>query len=197
SLIALPVFLGVVTLANELVINIFGEKWELSIPIMQILAFGGIFNLIMFFNQSVFLAIGKPFWPLRLDILNVFFNTIACIISVRWGILAVAFAYIISDFLVIPASLWSLKRLINISLKTYSKQLVSPFICAITMASLTWFTKHWLEKIVEPQLIFLLICTLCGVAFYILSLRLLAPLLFQELWDLASLGLFTSQEKNS
>ena len=196
SLIALPVFLGVVTLASELVVIIFGEKWEASIPIMQVLAFGGIVYLILFFNRSVFVAMGKPSWRLCLEFLNVFLNTIACLIAVRYGILAVAFAYVISDFLVIPASLWTLKRIMNISLKAYLRQFASPLICASSMMILTWLTKYWLGHIAEPQAI-LVICTLLSISFYTLSLRFLDPLLFQDLWQLTSLGLLNSKQKNS
>lgn len=196
SLIALPVFLGVFTLASELVIIIFGEQWQPSIAIMQVLTLGGIISLILFFNRSVFVAIGKPFWQLRLELLNVSFNIIACIIAVRYGILAVAFAYIISDFMVIPASLWTLNKVMRISWQAYLKQLISPVICTGIMTALIWLIKYWLEPILEPKFI-LVICTLCGIVFYTLSLKLLAPLLFQELWDLVRVGLFKSREKKT
>ncbi|MDJ0900839.1 MAG: lipopolysaccharide biosynthesis protein [Xenococcus sp. MO_188.B8] len=191
SLIALPVFLGVVTLARELVVIIFGVKWEASISIMQVLAFGGIIYLILFFNRSVFVAVGKPFWRLRLELLNVSFNIIACMVAVRYGILAVAFAYVISDFLVIPASLWSLKQLVGISWQVYFKQLISPVTCTSIMITLIWVIKYLLATRVSPQIIIVL-CTLSGILFYTLFLRFLAPLLFQELWQLAKLGLFKS-----
>ena len=191
SLIALPVFLGVVTLARELVVIIFGVKWEASISIMQVLAFGGIIYLILFFNRSVFVAVGKPFWRLRLELLNVSFNIIACMVAVRYGILAVAFAYVISDFLVIPASLWSLKQLVGISWRYYFKQFISPVTCASIMIALIWVIKYLLATRVSPQIIIVL-CTLSGILSYTLFLRFLAPLLFQELWQLAKLGLFKS-----
>lgn len=188
SLIALPIFLGVVTLASELVITIFGEQWQPSIPIMQLLTLGGIISLILFFNRSVFVAIGKPFWQLRLEFLNVSFNIVACIIAVRYGILAMAFAYVISDFLVIPASLWTLNKVMRISWQAYLRQFISPVICTGIMTTLIWLVKNWLLTILNPQFI-LVICTVCGVIFYVISLKILAPLLFQELWDLSSIGL--------
>lgn len=196
SLIALPVFLGVETLASELVVIIFGHKWQPSIPIMQVLAFGGIISLILFFNRTAFVAIGKPFWRLRLEVLNVFFNIIACIFAVNYGILPVAFAYVISDFLVIPASLWTLNKLMEISWQAYLNQFISPVICTGIMTTLIWLVKNWLLTILDPQFI-LVICTFCGVVFYIISLNILAPLLFQELWDLVRLGLFRGRQKSS
>ena len=196
SLIALPVFLGVESLASELVITIFGEKWQASIPIMQVLTFGGIVYLILFFNLSVFVAIGKPFWRLRLELLNVSFNILGCIIAVRYGILAVAFAYVISDFMVIPASLWTLNKVMGMSWQAYLRQFISPVICTGIMTVLIWLVKNWLLTILNPQFI-LVICTFCGVVFYIISLKILAPLLFQELWDLVRVGLFKSREKKT
>ncbi|MEO1348625.1 MAG: polysaccharide biosynthesis C-terminal domain-containing protein, partial [Cyanobacteria bacterium J06635_15] len=196
NVVTLPIFLGVIALAAELVITVFGEKWEASIPVIQILSIGGIIHLILFFNRSVFVAIGKPFWRLRLEILNVSLNIAACMLAVRWGIVAVAFAYILSDLLVVPASLLVLRQLTALSLRVYFKQLSSPLVCAVLMMVLTWLAEYGLAQILEPKIV-LLICTLLGAMLYTICLRLLAPALFQELWELVVIGFLKRREKPS
>ena len=196
GLIAFPLLLGVIALAEELTINIFGIKWTTSIPIMQVLACGAIVYLILVFNRSVFLAMGKPLWQFRLDMINASCNILACLIAINHGILAVAFAYIISDLLIIPVSLWSLKKLMGISVKAYLKNLAIPMICSLFMLSAILFSKHWLENIASSQMI-LLICTLLGILLYILALRIIAPLLFQELWQVFHLALLGGNQTKS
>ena len=194
GLVALPIFLGVITLASELVIVIFGEKWEASIPIMQILALGGIIHLILAFNRSIFVALGKPFIKLQLDFVNVFFNVVACLVAVHWGLLAVAFAYITSDFLIVPGSLWALGKLLKTDLKAYLKQFILPIFCSIIMIGLMFLEKYYLTRLlVEPQMV-LLICTLSGILCYSHCLKRLSPSHINELWNLASRDLVNNQE---
>ena len=110
SLVSFPIFLAVSVLSQELVIIIFGYQWQFAAPVMQILSLGGLVYLILFLNQSIFASVGHPEILLRLEILNVVFNVVACLIAVQWGILAVALAFVCSDFLVIPISLWQIGR---------------------------------------------------------------------------------------
>ncbi|MEM7757848.1 MAG: lipopolysaccharide biosynthesis protein [Cyanobacteria bacterium P01_A01_bin.40] len=194
SLVSLPLFCGVIILAQQLVIVIFGEQWQTSIPIVQILSCGSIIYLILFLNRSALLAMGKPSWRLYLEAVNVSFNTIACLIAIQYGIVAVAFAYIISDFLVIPTSLWALKKLINISLKDYFKQISLPIICAMIMLGIIWLIKLLLATSLN-SLTILVICTPIGTVSYTLALKFLAPSLFQESWEIASLGLLNHKNK--
>ena len=194
SLIALPIFFGVISLSQELVIVMFGDKWQSAIPVMQVLSLGGIIYLILFFNRSVFVAIGKPFWRLRLEVVNVFFNTLACIAAVNYGILAVAIAYVVSDFLMIPLSLWVLKKLMKISLLSYLKQYISPIACASLMMISIFILKHWI--VVEPQIV-LIACTLLGMVVYAACLQLLDPTLSQEIRQLLFVAISKTKQKNS
>ncbi|MGC1309001.1 MAG: lipopolysaccharide biosynthesis protein [Phormidesmis sp.] len=195
SLIAIPTFMGVVSLARELVVVIFGKQWVTAIPMMQVLAFGGVFYLILFFNISVFVAMGQPHLRLRLEILNVVLNTVGCVIAVRWGVLAVAYAFAISDFLVIPASLWTLKHLMQISLKDYLRQFAAPSVCTALMVVLIGLLRYWLQDTLQPQLV-LPICAFSGAVFYILCLQRFAPVLFQEIYSLVKTGFLGQSGKS-
>ena len=150
---------------------------------MQILVWGGIIDLILIFNGSMLAAMGHPFWIFCLESLNVSLNIIAYLVAVRYSILTVAFAYIISNFLVMPASLFIVHKLAGISWQTYFKQPGVPIISAITMAAFILLMKRLLYNALEPSSI-LLVCTLSGMVFYFLTLQLIAPSLFHELWHL-------------
>jgi O-antigen/teichoic acid export membrane protein len=102
SIIAFPSFLGVALLAPELVVVFFGEKWTPSIPVMQIMAFIGILHSTTYFNATVLLSIGKPFLLFGVNLINALVNVIAILIAVRWGIVAVAIAYVLRAYLLAP-----------------------------------------------------------------------------------------------
>jgi PST family polysaccharide transporter len=186
SLVSFPIFLAVSVLSQELVIIIFGYQWQFAAPVMQILSLGGLVYLILFLNQSIFASVGHPEILLRLEILNVVFNVVACLIAVQWGILAVALAFVCSDFLVIPISLWLLKSILKLSLEQYFRQFLPALSCTTVMLMLIVACKLKVSSLWSPAST-LLFCTLVGGLAYGLCLRLFYPLTFQEIKQLTQL----------
>lgn len=186
SMIAFPFFFGVVSLADELVLTIFGEQWYPSAPIMQVLCLGGVVYFVILLNQSIFTALGHPFRNVKLDILNSTLNFIFCFLAIKWGVLAVALAYITSDFLILPASIWMLKNLLKITFLDYVNRLVAPLTYSITMMVAIVILKSFLIELVEPYWI-LVISTILGGIVYGAMLIIFTPHLFYELWGLRKL----------
>ena len=181
SLITFPTYLGVVVLAPELTISLFGKQWIPATGIMQILAFEGIVLSATYFHKSVFVSMGKPSWSVRVSLLNATVNLIACLVAVRHGIIAVATAYIISSYLVFPISQWVVNKLLKINLLTYLKQFVTPLISSIVMMGAIWTAKrYWLEAI-DPKLS-IIVGTVIGVSVYALGIKILEPQLFVRTW---------------
>lgn len=130
-----PAFLGVAVLAPLLIPVLFGPGWEPSIPVMQILALSGILLSVQYFNGSVIQAEGKPSWQLGITLVSAVLNAAAFLLVVRWGIVAVAAAYVTVGYLVSPASLLAVRRLIQIDLKSYFGQYVAPLFASLVMVA--------------------------------------------------------------
>ena len=188
SLVALPIFVGVATLAPELVGVVFGVQWMLAVPMMQVLAFSGMFYIVLFFNMSAFVAMGRPIIRLRLEFINVILNTMGCLIAVRWGVLAVAYAYAISDFLVIPMSLWSLNKLLKISFRDYVKPFASSIAFTVVTAAFVGILRYQLSNWLAPAAV-MVICGLTGIALYMGCFRQFLPAEFEGIVDWLKLRL--------
>ncbi|NJP10991.1 MAG: lipopolysaccharide biosynthesis protein [Leptolyngbyaceae cyanobacterium RU_5_1] len=184
SLIAFPIFLGVMLLAHELVISLFGKQWLPSVPVLQILSCVGILRSVTYFKGSIFMALGKPSWRLWLGVLSAGLNVIGFVIAVRWGIVAVAWAYLIRACIVFPIGQWAVSKLIQTPLLTYLRQFTAPLFCSLLMAIAILGTKQLLGSFFMPQIL-LIICGGIGAIAYILAIRYLAPGLLQQLLDLA------------
>jgi PST family polysaccharide transporter len=183
SLVAFPAFLGMAILAPELVPVVFGENWLPSIPVMQVLALIGTLHAIEYFNQSVILAMGQPAWRFKINAVNAIGNVIAFIIVVRWGILAVAAAYVIRGYLFLPLPLWAIHQLIQINFKTYWSQFIAPFISSVTMVAVIIAIKIYLgDHLSLPGLIAM--STGVGIIIYSIMIRLTAPKLSQQVLEL-------------
>ncbi|MBW4621277.1 MAG: MOP flippase family protein [Cyanosarcina radialis HA8281-LM2] len=188
SAIAFPAFLSVVVLAPEFIEIVFGQQWLPSIPVLQVLAVAGIFQSVSFFKSAVFIAMGKPAWSLWLSALTVVLNLIGFAIAVRWGIVAVAAAFVIRGYLVFPVGQWAVSRLIHTPILTYLQQFVAPLLSSLVMTSAMFVSKLAISNFVDSSLFLAFICSAIGVIIYAASIRIFAPNLFRELLAIARLA---------
>lgn len=133
SLISFPAFIGVAVLAPELIVTLFGPQWTVSIRVARILAFIGILHSIFYFHNSLINAIGKPSWRLGITFVNAVTNVIAFVIAVRWGIVAVAAAYVIRGYGLAPLEIWMVCKLAGIDIKEYFRQFIGPAAGSLVM----------------------------------------------------------------
>ena len=183
-LVAFPTYLGVVVFAPELIVSLFGEKWIPATGAMQILAFEGIVLSISLFHTTVFMSMGKPSWNVKIGSINAVANVIACLIAVRWGIMAVAIAYVISSYLVFPVSQWAVNKLIKIRLRIYLQKLVTPLVSSTIMIGVILIVKYFLSQAIAPKLL-IVVGTLVGALVYALCIKIFAPQIFKQVWEFA------------
>jgi PST family polysaccharide transporter len=187
SLIAFPTFVGVAVLAPEVVQVLFGSKWQPSVPVMQVLAFIGILHSMFNFNSTVMMAKGKPSWRLGVNCLNAVVNVIAFAIVTRWGIVAVASAYVIGGYLTFPISIYLVRKLIPLKLFTYLRQYAIPIAGTLVMAITILGVKHFLSNLINLPTSLAVYITIGAVA-YALTIFLIAPNIFRQIMDFVQLG---------
>ncbi|QMS91172.1 lipopolysaccharide biosynthesis protein [Nostoc edaphicum CCNP1411] len=184
SLLVFPVFLCVPVLAPEFIKVFFGEQWIQSIPVLQVLSLIGPVHLIFFYNNSVILALGKPSWRLWIQVINTVTNVVGFALAVKWGIVAVASAYVVRGYLILPISLLAINKLVKMSLINYLRLYIVPFVASGVMIGTILVTKYFLGKFIEAWML-LIISLLLGISIYIFVLSVISPKLFRQLLDLA------------
>ncbi|VEP13838.1 Polysaccharide biosynthesis family protein [Hyella patelloides LEGE 07179] len=186
SIIAFPTYLGVVVFAPELTVTLFGEQWIPSIGAMQILALEGIVLSLSHFHKSVFVSMGKPSWTVKVSLFNAAANLIACLIAVRWGIIAVAAGYVISSYLVFPVSQWAVNKFIKIKLMNYLRRFVTPLASSGIMVVAILIVKHFLLDVINLPLL-IIVGTSMGMLVYALCIKFFEPQLYEQLWNFVNL----------
>jgi PST family polysaccharide transporter len=189
SLLAIPVFIGLAILAPELVPALFGEQWLPSIPVMQVLSLIGILQSVLAFNASVIKAAGKPAWHFGILLLTSVCSVIGFLIAVRWGIVAVAAAFVIVGYLVAPVSYVAVHKLLNIDFRTYFRQFMAPFFGALVMALVIVGLRALLEPLGVNMFLEVGILVAAGSLSYLLVIGLIARPLARQVLDLARLAL--------
>jgi len=185
SLISFPAYFGLAALAPEIVRVVFGEQWLPSIPVMQILAFMGLLHSVYWFNATVIIAMGKPFWKLILTFLNAAASVVLFPIVVRWGIVAIAATFVIFSYLLSPLELWMVNRLIRINLMTYFRHYIAPLTGSLAMAGAILGVKYFCSGLISVPIL-LAICILIGIVVYVGVILLIAPTLAQQVLSLVT-----------
>lgn len=188
--IALPCFGIIAALAPEIVPIVFGPQWDASVPVITVLALVGPLYPLISLNSSVLMAVGKANWVLRLNILNTFCVIAGFMVSVRWGIVAVAVSYAIVTYMMVPISVTAAKAAIGFDGGRYFSILAKPCfagLCAIGAIALAQapLATAWSS---EAVLGLLAPIALLG---YLLILRAVAPGLVTELHRFARWSLPT------
>lgn len=182
-LIAFPAFFGAALVAPELIGTFFGEKWlPLSAQTFQVLAFVGVMHAAFYFNSSVMLAMGKPSWQLWLGLLNAVTNVIVFTLVVQWGIVAVAIAFAVRNFVYAPIPLYLVRRLIGIEWKPYLAAYGPPLLGTMAIAAVVAGGRWGLGDISDAA--FLATCIPVSVVAYVGTLALAAPKRLKQLWSL-------------
>jgi O-antigen/teichoic acid export membrane protein len=172
SLISFPAFIAVAVLAPELIPTLYGPNWYPSIAVIQVLAFIGVLHSVFFFNASVLLAAGRPSWRLGVAIMNAISNMIAFSIAVRWGIVAVAAAYVIRGYVLAPVEIWVVEKAIGLNIKLYLRQFFVPLASSAVMVFAILGLRYLLSTAVVFQL---MILGLVGGAVYLSVVQLIMP----------------------
>ncbi|MBD2112384.1 MULTISPECIES: MOP flippase family protein [Cyanophyceae] len=181
SLVAIPAFLAVSVLSKDLIEVVFGSQWLPSAPVMSVLALVGVLQSVSYFNNSVLLALGKPYWRLGFMSASGIANILAYLLAVKWGILAIASAYVARAYLFSPIPLIMIKKLINIEFLTYFKNLRCTFFSSLTMTLIILAIKALADDIV-PARVLLCICIAVGSLSYIGLIYLFSPSLLQKIF---------------
>lgn len=183
AVVAMPAFIGLSVVAPTAVPLLFGEQFTESGLVLRVLALIGVVHAVSFYNFAVYVGIGRPDIRLRLLAVHTTVNVVAFFLVVRWGIVAVAAAYVIRAYVLMPLDLVALHRLIGVSPRRYFGNLASPVLaCAAMVVAI--LAVHQLHLGAAPELA---LSVATGLVVYPAVLYLLAPALVRELRSKVSL----------
>jgi hypothetical protein len=67
------------------------------------------------------------------------------LVGAHWGIIGVAWAYVLGTYIFICYPTWSSAgRLVNLGFKELIRNLAGPFFCAVSMGFLLWISDRWM-----------------------------------------------------
>jgi O-antigen/teichoic acid export membrane protein len=190
SVVAMPVFVGVAMVAPFAVPLVFGEQYAQSGTVLQVLALIGVIHSVSYFNYAVYTGVGRPDLVLKLLAVSTVANVILFVIVARWGIVAVAAAYVARAYALLPLDLLALRATIGVSPRRYFANLVPALLACLVMAFAVWAVS----RLPLGDASLLVASVSVGAAVYLLILRWVAPALVKDL--LSKLSLLFGRERS-
>jgi O-antigen/teichoic acid export membrane protein len=185
SLIAFPIFTGLVLLAPDLILLFSGEQWLPSVPVMRVLSLSGFTITMQIVLSYLMVGLGKPAQLLKINLVNTITIAIAFIISVQFGIFYVGVAYTFVSVLFFGFYLSAASRIIQFYYREYFTQILWPTIaCGIMGVSVYLVKQLFITNLTQSIAFTLIVLGLMGIVVYSVSIFLLRPALLREVREL-------------
>ncbi len=152
-MINLPMMLGIAVTARPLVLFVFGDKWEPSIPYLQLLCIAGVLWPLHVINLNVLKAMGRSDLFFRLDVIKKVLLLSILLITFRIGILAIAWGQILLSVLSFLLNAYYLGKLLDYSAVKQVRDFSPYLLCALIMAGVCHVLSYLPMRAAGPLLV--------------------------------------------
>jgi len=167
-----PAMMGMLVLAEPLILSLVGEKWRASINLLQLLCVAGIAQSVYNTSGWLYLSRGRPELLLRSSIYALLARAAGVLIGIRWGILGIVYGYVVGVYGCVLYTTWaSAGRLIGLRMRDLLRNVSGPFFCAAGMALIVALIERELRS-GQPSWIRVAIGAPAGVVVYVSLVRL-------------------------
>lgn len=168
SFIIFPTMIGLAAIAEPLVSIILTDKWLPSVPFIRIFCIYYSLRPIHTANQQANNAIGRSDVTLKLSIIKRFVELFILVITVFFGIYAIAMGGIVSGFISSFINAYPNKKLLKYGYKEQWMDIVPAFVASLFMGIVVYFVQF----IHLHSIIILIMQVLIGITVYFLISKL-------------------------
>lgn len=173
TLLALPAAAGLFFLAEPIVLTVFGDQWQASVPILRALAVYVAFRALGAHAGDVMKAAGRPLLLAKIGLAKAAVLVPSLLLAVRLGAPAVGAAMAAVTAAALPVEYAVVRRLTGVRIRDV---LASAREGILTTLVLAGFLAFWTRLIPDSRGVVLVAGGLClGAAVYLGTVRLVAP----------------------
>lgn len=137
-----PLMVGLIVMAETLVVAIYTEKWASMIPFVQIFALSYMLMPMQLANIEAIKSLGYSNITLRLEIIKKTIEVVILIISAYLGVLAIAWGVVVYNFICLFINLYPNTKLLDYSFKEQLQDFVPQLFAAIGMGCCIYFATY-------------------------------------------------------
>jgi PST family polysaccharide transporter len=183
TVLCFPVYIGLAVIAEPTTELLFGPRWSDAAPVLRVFALAGV----PFTLSLIHLAIIKSSGRTRMLIVNngvqLVIYAVLILVLAAHGIVAAAYAYLLSCVLILPLELYLVREALSINLRRYLRGASAAVIATAVMAAAA-IPLDYVVRSIHPLLHALVLVVSCAVI-YVLVLRVAAPQVIHRIRDIA------------
>ena len=184
AFVTFPMMIGLLVVAKPFILSVYGDKWQEVIPILQIFCLTGMGQSVGTTVGWIYTSQGRTDIMLKWGIFSGIVYIISFVIGLRWGVIGVAVAYVLSGYILLWYPAWTIPgRLINLRFSEMIKNLSGPFYCAVAMGVFVWILGLFLP-VSWSQWVYLAILVPLGIMLYIAMMHLFKVRVYIETYEL-------------
>lgn len=159
-----PMMMLLIVSAKPLVLFLLTEKWLPVVEFMQIFCIANFFRPITIPNLEAIKALGYSDISLKLELIKKILDISILIVSVFFGVYAIAWGIVLFNFLCVFINIYPNKKLLNYGIVEQIKDALPTLILTMLMGA----SVCWVQILALPSLIILFIQFMGGAAVYLL-----------------------------
>lgn len=184
SVLIVPGYVGLALIAPELTVLLFGQTWAESGPVAAILFLSGPVLAVQAFSGSLLYAAGHPEVVLRFRVITTLANIVGFVVALPFGILAVAAAFTIRAYVLLPLLLVWTRRHAAVRIAEYLAQVRGTAAATLVMSAVIVALKVLGADRIGPGP-FLALEVTAGALTFVAVLWLVERSLIGDVWEFA------------
>ena len=158
-----PLMVLLIVMAKPLIILLLTEKWLPAVAFMQIFCIANLFRPITLANLEAIKALGYSNISLKLEVIKKVVDVSILIISVFFGVYAIAWGIVLFNFICVFINLAPNKKLLNYGIHEQiidaAPTLLTSFVMGVSV--------YWIQLLTLPNIVILILQTVLGFIVYI------------------------------
>lgn len=142
SIFSLPAFLGFAVIAPEIINSVFGEEWNDSGMVMQIICISCISSTLNYFFTPLVVSMGRTDLALKIKMAEFILVSAVVSFTSQLSLMAVAFGSVLVTSVTTLQMLWVLKKFAGITLSSVFYRILPSLTSAVVMGCVIYFSKE-------------------------------------------------------
>jgi O-antigen/teichoic acid export membrane protein len=172
--VAFPMIIGFSVLAPSAVPLIFGDQWVQSARIAEILGLLAVPFTLNRFSAPGLAALNRSSTLARLAALQVVLTIVLSLAAAPFGLIAMAWAYVLRAYLTLPFQMIAFKRYSGLGYRPVLVAIAPGLLMAVIMACALWAAGPLIGGGLPNRISFVAVMTVLGAAVYLGALMVFA-----------------------
>lgn len=160
-----PIMMLLAALAPTLISLAFDEKWQGSVPYLQLLCIVGMLYPVHSLNINLLNVKGRSDLVFKVGLVKKAVNLTMLFMAIPYGVLGIVASQVIATFLSLLPNTYFSAKLVGYSLSEQVKDVIKPIGAAVVAGALAWLLADNLQT---HQAVTLILCGLTGAGAHIL-----------------------------